>query len=367
MANSQAAAKPFTFDYKRVNEASIRIDIYPPAQIHSSGKVPALVYFHGGGLTVGNRNSWFPTWLRDRVLASGFAFCSAEHRLIPPSTGHDIVEDMKDLFRFLENDVNSLLAAKTHENVGFGIDFERIAVAGSSAGGLCAYLAAMHATPKPVAIVALYAMGGNFLTPQQLVPKTEVFFRGRELLDPKDYTEFLWPASQQLAVTADSALAYHDKSYKIPGFPANPRMLLTRLYFQQGIFLDYYTGDHQPSLSDKLRPALDTVSSTNELKHLIPERHISLFPQFNISPNWPPTILVHGELDSAVQVNESKNLYRLLKTAGVDATLRIMDGLEHSFDYVPDALEKFGQKGGIFDEIETFIHYRMKDVVTHVR
>jgi len=28
------------------------------------GEFPAVIYFHGGGLTVGNKESWFPTWLK---------------------------------------------------------------------------------------------------------------------------------------------------------------------------------------------------------------------------------------------------------------------------------------------------------------
>jgi len=39
--------------------------------------IPAVVYFHGGGLLVGNRRSWFPDWLQ-----SEFTLGSAD---LPPS------------------------------------------------------------------------------------------------------------------------------------------------------------------------------------------------------------------------------------------------------------------------------------------
>lgn len=66
----------------------LHLDVYL-SDSHSSGtlasapasggdgvEMPAVVYFHGGGLLVGNRRSWFPDWLQ------------SEHRFLslrPPS------------------------------------------------------------------------------------------------------------------------------------------------------------------------------------------------------------------------------------------------------------------------------------------
>lgn len=48
----------------------LHLDVYLPDS-HSSGAseedsvgMPVVVYFHGGGLLVGNRKSWFPDWLQ---------------------------------------------------------------------------------------------------------------------------------------------------------------------------------------------------------------------------------------------------------------------------------------------------------------
>jgi acetyl esterase/lipase len=43
------------------------------------------------------------------------------------------------------------------------IDGTRLAVAGASAGGMCAFLAAVHANPKPCAVLSIYGLGGNLL------------------------------------------------------------------------------------------------------------------------------------------------------------------------------------------------------------
>lgn len=101
-----------------------------------------------------------------RAISSGHAFISADYRLLPPATGHDIVEDIKDLFAFLKDPLLSFTMPfrPVDEQSKFKIDPESIVVSGSSAGGFCAYLAAINCiSPKPKAILSLYGMGGDLL------------------------------------------------------------------------------------------------------------------------------------------------------------------------------------------------------------
>jgi acetyl esterase/lipase len=121
-------------------------------------------------------------------------------------------------------------------------------------------------------------------------------------------------------------------------------MLIGRLYLQLGLFLDYYTGDHEPSLSLSLREALDVNSSDvdqtqriEQMRSLIPDKHLPLFPQFGVTSAWPPTLLFHGMEDSAVPVGESRNIKTLLEGVGVPVRLIEFEGREHSFDYEPNA------------------------------
>jgi len=64
----------FTLAYKQVGSRDVLFDIYLPEIPSFEGNgivpVPAVVYFHGGGLTVGNRESWFPFWLHSRRKAT---------------------------------------------------------------------------------------------------------------------------------------------------------------------------------------------------------------------------------------------------------------------------------------------------------
>lgn len=104
-----------------------------------------------------------------------------DYRLIPPATGHDIVEDIIDLMGFLgraDGLSNALREAADSQPSGIELPFkinpEALAIAGSSSGGLCAYLAAMHCvSPKPKAILSMYGMGGDFLV-RVLIPRSEM-------------------------------------------------------------------------------------------------------------------------------------------------------------------------------------------------
>lgn len=52
---------PFTFTYQRLGDVDYPLDVYLPETTESS-PIPALVYWHGGGLVMGNRsiNTWAP-------------------------------------------------------------------------------------------------------------------------------------------------------------------------------------------------------------------------------------------------------------------------------------------------------------------
>ncbi|KAG2125641.1 Alpha/Beta hydrolase protein [Suillus cothurnatus] len=305
--NQYNVDSPLTFIYKEVDGIRVLLDVYlPPNDVDQqlTGQPiqyrPAVVYFHGGGLTVGNRRSWFPTWLKSRLSARGVIFISADYRLIPPGTGYDVLADVKAAIAFVAGDLNVQLnqeLADLGSGSRFRIDPTSIGVAGTSAGGFCAYLCAIYAVPRPKVVLSLYGMGGDFLTDQYLAPKVQPFLRGREMLDPAQFSEYMHPFDG-LQSTSDSPLL--------------------------GVALDYITGQHEPSLSDPFDEAL--ISD-----------HKIIFPQFNVTSDWPATYLIHGTGDTAVLLRESRNLHSLLLKAGVDVVLEELPGREHSFDYQPGA------------------------------
>ncbi|KAI9443567.1 alpha/beta-hydrolase [Lactarius indigo] len=340
---------PATFAYKQLGDLTLYIDVYPPTTtIDPPRPVPAVVFFHGGGMTAGDRTSWFPKWLCRRTTAAGLAFISADYRLLPPSTGHDVLKDVVDLFAFL---------ARTPALGTVLLDGTRLAVAGSSAGGMCAFLAAIHANPRPRAVLSIYGLGGDVFSPHFLVPKTMPFFLGHELLDPTQFAAFLHPASAALPPAAQSPPTYHARDSGTPGLPSNPRMQLARLWLQLGTYLDYWTGAHAPSsLSDTLRPLLP--AGQERFAAALPPAQRAIFPQLLVTPDWPRVLLIHGSEDSAVPADSSRAIHARLQAAKVETVLRIVEGSEHSFDLKDSAEATFG---GLFDEAVEFLRTALVD------
>ncbi len=103
----------------------LRCDIYRP---DNDSILPAVIMIHGGGWNSGNRGLQRP--LAQRLAAAGFVAIPVEYRLIPEALYPAGLHDIKTAIRF------------TRANAGrYGIDPERIAVAGCSAGAQLATLA----------------------------------------------------------------------------------------------------------------------------------------------------------------------------------------------------------------------------------
>ncbi|KAJ2934228.1 hypothetical protein H1R20_g2864, partial [Candolleomyces eurysporus] len=306
-----------------------------------------------------------------RITERGYIFISADYRLLPPATGHDIIEDIKDLWAFLTSPDLSITFPVSEAPRTLKIDSDAIAVGGSSAGGFCAYMAAMHCkNPKPKAILSIYALGGHIFTSYYLSPKKDHFVHSFEWLDKKDYEEFVYPYTKGLPATVARSLPAYAENHPLgPSYPANPRMQLVWLNLQYGELLDYMTGQHDPSFSAILRDAcqLGEPSSTShtaiteaakELQEVarekIDERHKrNLFAQFNVSSDWPSVVFVHGVCDTGLPLIDSEHIYGLLKDAGVPTEIYRMDGEEHAFDYLEGAEKKWGRE---FDQAIAFVH-----------
>src|SRR5688500_17663836 len=106
---------------------------YAPWPHHWSQPQPALVYFHGGGFTIGSIRT------RDRVcrLLARDGAClvySLDYRLAPEHRFPAAVDDAFDALAWIRTEAAAL-----------GVDAERLAVGGDSAGGTLAAACAIHA------------------------------------------------------------------------------------------------------------------------------------------------------------------------------------------------------------------------------
>jgi acetyl esterase/lipase len=101
-----------------------------------------------------------------KVLDAGYAFISGDYRLLPPCNGHEILQDVVDLVHWVASSAAGGLNGMLGQvNGSLAVDTSRIVVAGTSAGGYLAYLAAIHGRPEcPLrGVLSMYGMGGNFL------------------------------------------------------------------------------------------------------------------------------------------------------------------------------------------------------------
>lgn len=107
-------------EYAKVKEGSLKLDIYLPRA--SRGKLPLVVWIHGGGWKYGNKSSALPA--AALLLPKGYAVAGINYRLSQDSVFPAQLNDCKAAIRFLRANAQK-----------YGIDPERIGVWGSSAGG----------------------------------------------------------------------------------------------------------------------------------------------------------------------------------------------------------------------------------------
>ena len=71
-----------------------------------------------------------------------------------------------------------------------------------------------------------------------------------------------------------------------------------------------------------------------QMEAAVPEKIRHLFPQLCITSSFPPTYLVHGTNDKAVDCRESKEMAKKLSELGVQCEIVLAGGLGHCFDSV---------------------------------
>ena len=110
----------------------LELDLYLPAE---RGPVPVVVFLHGGGWRMGSRHSAGPSFPAEnaspfeRVVAAGIAVASIDYRLSGEAVWPAPLRDAKAAVRWLRARAGEL-----------GIDPDRIAAWGESAGGHLAEL-----------------------------------------------------------------------------------------------------------------------------------------------------------------------------------------------------------------------------------
>jgi acetyl esterase/lipase len=77
---------------------------------------------------------WFPQWLLELAVAKSAIIVSPNYRLLPESSGLDILDDLNTFWKWLHSDMRDVL--KTSGTPGLKGDLNRIITEGDSAGTL---------------------------------------------------------------------------------------------------------------------------------------------------------------------------------------------------------------------------------------
>ena len=258
---------------------------------------PTILWIHPGGLITGSKD-WLSSEQAILYLEAGYTLVSIDHRLAPEYKLETIVEDIEDAYAW----------ARTEGPGLFRIDPDRIAIVGHSAGGYLALIAGYRLEQQPRALISFYGYGD---------------ITGGWATQPSSYY------SDRPSILAEQA----NEAIGAPGGSCIPQEseLDRRFDFyiyarQQGIWSQEISG-HDPEQN--------------------PEWFAAYEPLQNLSITYPPTVLLHGEMDTDVPFEQSLLMAEALGNHGIENEWISNPAWGHVFDQeglgdpgVRDAFEK---------------------------
>ncbi len=236
-----------------------KLDLYLPDGRAHGVKSPALVWIHGGSWVGGDKGEARAKEICGTLAGAGYVAVSINYKLGRGAWPQNLL-DAKNAVRFL----------RAHA-AEYGIDPDRIAVGGGSAGG--------H-----LALMVGFTLGQSELEPT--APYSNVSSEVRAVLD------LYGPANLVLPPAADG-------KDSVPGM----RKVMADA---RGVF------GAEPPLEAVLRAASPTHMATK---------------------GAPPVLIFHGKDDPIVEHTQSVELDKVLTERGVEHVLTLVEGAQHSFDF----------------------------------
>lgn len=247
-----------------------RLDLLLPAE-PKAGKLPVVVFIHGGGWQGGSKVSG-----RQRVsglVAGGeFAGASVGYRLTDEAQFPQQIHDCKAAIRWIRANADK-----------YGMDPDRIAVWGSSAGG---HLVALLGTSGDVA-----ALEGDLGENKDVSSRVSCVVN---YFGPSDFTVMAAQGGKGARINHDAA---DSPEGKLIGGP--------------------------------LQENRDKAKAASPITY--------------VSKDDPPFLNIHGDADPVVPYHQSEKLHEALKQAGVSSTLITVEGGGHGQGFPPEISEIVAQ------------------------
>jgi len=264
-----------TVIYKRAEGIEIKADVFHDGITKPR---PAVVWIHGGGVINGHREQ-ISGQVRDFAFGNGYVLVSLDYRLAPESKLPAVVSDIEDAFRWMRGEG----AAR------FGIDPDRIAVSGGSAGGFLTLIAGFRVQPPPRVLLSFWGYG--------------------EILGDWATKPSPHPRHNQRKISAD------DFAKQLGGPPVSD----SRLRKTDGGMIYLYGRQ-----SGKWGGMIAGVDPLRDPGGIIP-----YLPLKNVSEKYPPTVLIHGTVDTDVPFEQSRLMAREFEKHGVPFQLLPVVNGEH--------------------------------------
>lgn len=246
----------------------LHLDLHVPTG--ADGPVPLVVWMHGGAWLFGVRDllplEWPTNIIVQSAIDAGMAIATIDYRHSREAAFPAQLHDAKAAIRYLRAFAPEL-----------GLDPERIAVWGESAGG---HLAALVALIEDSELEGSVGLTG----PSSRVDSAVCFY-------PVTDVESLPPMSDALPAAVKEAIL-------ASGAPLPPEPVDILL-------------EHSPYPREEARRLLSPTS--------------------HVRGDAPPFLLVHGEADVLVPVDQSHRLHDALISAGADSTIVTVPGADHVF------------------------------------
>lgn len=302
--------------YACVDGRDLLCDLWlPPERVPPSGL--AIIFMHGGGWHFNDKDIG-TGMLFNHLARQGHVVMDLAYRMLPETDLDGMIGDVYRAHAWLVD-----------QSARFGVNPERIVLAGASAGA--------H-----LALMAAYSDGSARYCPRDL--------RGRDL-PVRAVVVYYPPADLQALYRYGEALV---------GQGLNPvdravlevvngiTLLLTRARFDFSALQPFRirsTAEFQRALQASLDTGfhfhmdtpLDLLTDLLGGKpHDCRDAYRQASPVELVGPHCPPTLILHGTLDTQVPPEISRALYTRLANAGVPAVLIEYPRTEHAFDvYLP--------------------------------